>query len=719
MKPGQKITVFIGFIGVALFFLLMRLYYLQVILGDAYLQRSESNFIQERLIKHSRGRILDSEGETIADNRLAYDVYVTFALLPDSLKNLRLLAEPLKIPKVELVDFDRELLERVHNNVDEFLTLKEDIEPKLCANIIEIARTKMISGLKMEKYRVKNRELCRILVSSLEFPSQKQTLNYLSNLLNLPVQTLSEPWQKAHNKSGGIGRFKANLLLPDVGFDAYARIENAISLGSLSGISVAPAKRRRYVHGNFATQLIGYVNQVSLADIQKRSGYRSGDSIGRSGIEASFEDILRGKDGVERVVVDAKGRRFDEAWEESLLGEKRLVEPTAGNSIKLSIDSDLQRSAQELFKGVSGSVIVADVETGFILAMASFPNFDLNTLVSGDNSKFYGQLVADKLKPLRNKAIQDHYAPGSIFKSVTAIAGLSNKFITPSYVHYCSGNYQIHRTVWRCFKREGHGPISLFEAVKVSCDSYFYELGHRMGLDALTNVAQKLGFGSKTGISLLGETPGILPTREYYKKRFGYVAPGSVVNISIGQGELTVSPIQMAMAYAAIANGGNLFEPQIVKEIINEQGDTIKKFDPVIKSHLGDSSSNFDEILHGLSFVTEPGGTAYGLRYNPDHADIAKWLKDENISIVGKTGTAQVVKLAKNIKHLMVVDQVPYEQRDHAWFVGLYPKEKPKIVIVVMTEHGGFAGSTSAPVAVRLMKKWHEKNLALATADEG
>lgn len=712
MKPGQKITVFITFVGIALFFLLVRLYYLQIVMGAAYLQRSESNFIQERLVKHSRGRILDNQGQTIADNRLAYDVYVTFALLPDSLKNLRFLAEPLKIPKKELLEFDAELLERAHNNIDELLVLKEDLDTKLCESILEVARIKMISGVRMENEPGKLKK-CRILISSKDFPSQKQSLNYLSELLNISPQTLSEPWQKALNKSGGIGRFRANLLLSDVGFDSYARIENAISLGSLSGISVVSAKRRRYVHGNFATQLIGFVNQVSLSDIQNKANYRSGDFIGRSGIEASLEDVLRGKDGVERVVVDAKGRRFDEAWEESLLGGKRVLAPVAGNSVKLSIDPDMQQAAQELFTGVAGSVIVSEVNTGFILAMASFPNFDLNTLVSGDNGKFFNSLVNDKLKPLRNKVIQDHYAPGSIFKSVTAIAGLSNKLITPSYQHYCSGVYQIHRTVWRCFKREGHGTISLMDAIKKSCDSYFYELGHRMGLEALTNVAQKLGFGSKTGVALLGETAGILPTREYYKKRFGYVAPGSVVNISIGQGELTVSPIQMALAYGAIANGGKLYEPQIVKEIISEQGKVIKKFDPVVKSSITDASFNFNEILHGLSFVTEPGGTAYSLRYNPAHSDIAQWLKDENISIVGKTGTAQVVKLSKTVKHV-VAEEVPYHQRDHAWFVGIYPKESPKIVVVVMTEHGGMAGSASAPVAVRLMKKWHEKNQAIA-----
>jgi penicillin-binding protein 2 len=273
--------------------------------------------------------------------------------------------------------------------------------------------------------------------------------------------------------------------------------------------------------------------------------------------------------------------------------------------------------------------------------------------------------------------------------------------------------------MWRCFKREGHGPLQMVEALKVSCDSYFYELGHRMGLDALSEVAHQLGFGQKTDIGFAGETAGILPSKEYYKKRFGYVAPGFVVNMSIGQGDLSVSPIQMAMAYGAMANGGTVYKPQLVKEIINDQGEVIKRFEPQVKGSIADSALNFTEILHGLSFVTEPGGSAHSIRYKPEHADLAQWIKNENIVVVGKTGTAQVVKLSKLVKHVDP-NSVPYEHRDHAWFVGVYPQHAPKIIVVVMTEHAsGTGGAISAPVTVRVMKKWHEKHQPLLAVSGG
>jgi penicillin-binding protein 2 len=720
VKTGPKINFFITCIAVLFFILVARLYYLQIIHGDAYLQRSESNFIQERVIKHSRGRILDSDGVALADNRLAYDVYITFAMLPDSIKNLKTLSSNFNILKKDLLSINQEVVKIAENSSEDTVILKKDISYRDCLNVLEIARVKMISGVEINKLAKNGRETCDVFIRGRDFPSPIETLNHLKFLLGIDQDNLLELWQKAHKKSLGLGRFKPHLLVADIGFDAYARIENAISLGKLSGITVVPSQRRRYVYKDLATHVVGLLNQVSISDIGQHPGvYRSGDFIGRNGIEAAFEDTLRGQDGVERVVVDAKGRRFDEAREDGLLGRDRIIDPVSGASARLSIDTDLQAVAQEHFLGLAGSVVVTEVDTGFILAMASFPNFDPNVLVSADNAKFFKELLSDKLRPLRNKAVQDHYSPGSIFKPMTAMAGLSRKLITPSSSHYCSGSYQIHKTVWRCFKREGHGPLNMVEALKVSCDSYFYELGHRMGLDALSEVALGLGFGRKTDIDLVGETAGILPSKEYYKKRFGYVAPGFVVNMSIGQGDLSVSPVQMAMAYGAIANGGTVYKPQLVKEIINEQGDVVKKFEPVVKSRVTDSSFNFGEILHGLSFVTEPGGSAHGLRYKPEHADIANWIKNEHVTIVGKTGTAQVVKLSKLVKHVDP-SAVPYEHRDHAWFVAVYPKEAPKIVVVVMTEHAmGTGGAISAPVAARVMKKWHEKNLSLVAASGG
>ncbi len=709
MPLEQKIRLFILVTLCAFLVLVARLYYLQIIQGQYFLERSQSNFVQERVIKHNRGKIIDKNGKVLVDNRLSYDVFVTFSLLPDSMKSLRLLSSALKIKPKDLREIDKELLLWNRNSIDEDIVLVNKLARSSCDKVKEIARLEFISGITVS-YANTYDKFCQVKINSQSFPSQKQSLERLKNLLN-KGENLGDLWSKAHKKAQGLGTFKPTLLIEDVGFDVYARIENAISLGLLSGISVTPSQRRRYMHGDFATHLIGFLNQISLNELQQNSGkYRSGDYIGRKGIEATYEEYLRGQDGIEKVVVDAKGRRFSESWENDLLGHERIIESKPGANLKLTIDYDLQKSAQEFFLGESGSVVVMDINTGFILALASFPTFDPNKIISADNSEFFKVLLTDKKRPFKNKAVQDHYSPGSIFKVVTAVSGLNKKLISTSYHHNCSGTYKIHKTQWRCFLRTGHGPIALADSLKKSCDGYYYELGHRLGLENLANTSLKLGFGQKTGIDLLGEVTGIVPTKQYYLKRFGYVAPGFVVNMSIGQGDLAVTPIQAAVAYAALANGGKVYKPQIVSEIQDSNGKIIKLFDKELKESITEGVEDFDEILEGLSYVTEPGGSAYGIRYNPKFADIADWIKQNKIQIVGKTGTAQVVALSKQVDHVNAEDVV-YEHRDHAWFAGLYPKEKPQIVVIVMTEHAGFGSSYSAPVAIRLMKKWQEQQL--------
>lgn len=703
LRPENRTTPFLILMGLCFFILFSRLYYLQVIRGEYYLKRSESNFIQERVIKHNRGKIIDSQNRVLVDNRLSYDLFVTFALLPDSLRSLRTIAAPLNLTKLQIQDLNQELVLQAKARFDQEIPVIIDGNIEICRDLRILVQSKLIPGINIVQNNT--RKKCNISIDSSEFPSQSLASNRLRDLLKINENDFQELWQKANKKAQGLARFKPVPLMSDIGFDAYARIENAISLGLLAGVTVVPAKRRRYIYDDLATHVIGFLNQVSVDELRdNKNNYRSGDYIGRKGIEASFENELRGQDGIERLVVDAKGRRFSEEWEEELLGSTRQREPQAGKNVKLTIDADLQRYAQSIFGGISGSVIVMDVNTGFIKAMASFPSFDPNIIVSADNAKQLKELFNDKSRPFRNKAVQDHYPPGSTFKAITAIAGLNKQVITPYYTHYCSGQYRIHKTMWRCFKREGHGPIALAEALRVSCDNYFYELGHRLGLDYFSNIAAKLGFGQPTDITLSGETPGILPSTAYYRKRFGYVAPGFVVNMAIGQGDLSASPIQLAVAYAALANGGIILQPQLVEEIFDEEGKSVKHFSRVVKATIADSSLDFAEIVKGLSFVTEPGGSASSLMYKPEYLDIARWIKANNIRVTGKTGTAQVVSLSKAVEHS--AKDVAYEQRDHAWFVGIFHE----IVVVVMTEHGGLGGATSAPVAVRLMKKWHEQN---------
>lgn len=712
-SPSLKLLV--GGVIFAFLMLVGRLYYLQILRGSYYLERSESNFVQERAIKHSRGKILDSASNILVDNRLSYDLYVTLALLPDSSRSLRTLTAPLKPSRRELSDWTSEINSRAEHGINEPIILGESIPERECKNLENITRTEFITGVQFRSSYHMGNSVCQLAIEPLKFPSHKQTLSLLKSIL---VQNDLEPaWNKFLKKAVGLHRFQPTLLFSDIGYDAFARIENAISLGQLSGLNVVPSSRRFYVLNNFATHAIGFLNQVSVEDMKQDPSYKSGDYMGRRGIEAAFEQDLRGVDGIERVVVDAKGRRYSESWEAGLLGEVRKIDPTPGHNVKLSIDSDLQRAAEEYFTGKSGSVVVMDVNTGFILASASFPSFNPNYIVAGENSGFIKQLLLDEERPFRNKVIQDHYSPGSTFKPFTAIAGLNKGLITPSYQHYCSGVYRIHKTMWRCFKREGHGPITLREALKVSCDNYFYELGHRLTLDSLAESADKLGFGQKTGIVLAGETSGILPNRPYYMKRFGYVAPGFVVNMSIGQGDLAVSPLQLASAYVALANGGTLYKPQLVSEVLSDDGTVLKKFDKEVVRSVGDNSKSYQEIIEGLSNVVSPGGSAAGLRWRPEMADIFKWIENNNMTIVGKTGTAQVVALSKKIDHLRP-EEVEYKKRDHSWFVGVFPKEHPEIVIVVMTEHGGF-GTSSAPVALRLMKKYHELSMTRIASGGG
>src|SRR5579871_109979 len=242
-KASRKISGFLLLIFLAFFLLAARLFYLQILRGDSYLERSESNFIQERVIKHSRGKILDRDGLALADNRTAYDLYITFALLPDSRKNLRLLAQPINMPSKEVVDLDKKLRAMASANSNEKIILKSNLSIEQCKKVSEITRTKMIAGVEIERL---DSSRCQVSLACLEFQSQAQTFNFLFELLGGKRSQLDELWQKAQKKSQGLARFKPSLLMADIGFDAYARIENAISLGTLAGVTVVPSQRRRY-----------------------------------------------------------------------------------------------------------------------------------------------------------------------------------------------------------------------------------------------------------------------------------------------------------------------------------------------------------------------------------------------------------------------------------------------------------------------------------------
>lgn len=715
---SRRVNVFIGLLGVFFLGLIVRLYVLQIIKGEEYTQKSHENFVQERRIAHSRGFIVDQAGRTLVDNRPSHDVTLTVAFLPDSARTLTQLLLPLELSKAEVVERDRAILAAVES--EDVVAVAEDLEHTLCLEIEERRARFDIRGVVVEPVRTSEGGLgCRVLVTAREFPSRASVFRRLREVTGLAPADMKARVDSALLKASGLGKFKPTVLLEDVGYLVYASIEAAAALREMPGIDVVDTQKRRYRNLSRAAHVLGYLNEISPEELKKQEAaaaggtlkddaprYVLGDLQGRKGLELSYESQLRGTDGIERVVVDAKGRTMGKLRAEQLLGDKRITPPQSGNSLVLALDDEMQAAAEDAFGGVAGSVIAMEVDTGYILAMASFPAYDPN-LVTGPWSKDVKRtLDLDKARPWTNKAIQDIYSPGSTFKAITAASGLRNKLITESSTRPCPGFFRLGSTTWRCYNRGGHGSIALVKALQYSCDSYFYSLGYELGPDRLSETAHIFSFGNRTGIDIGGESPGIMPNKAYYERRFGSYSGGSVVNNSIGQGEVTVTPLQLAVAYAALANGGKVMKPQLVREVRDASGAIAQAYPPVQLADAALDEKMLALMKEALSHVTDPGGTASGLMWKKDKfADMSKWLRESGVTIVGKTGTAQVVKLSKSVAHVKAED-MPYEQRDNAWFVGFAPFEKPEIVVVTMTEHGGFGGSASAPVTAEVLRTW-------------
>ena len=695
MYFSEKRFSFLSLVPFIVFFILVsRLFYLQVVRGDYYLSRSESNFIQERPISHSRGLILDQSGMPLVGNRPSHDLYVTFSLFPNSEKTLKEMGSVLGLKRSEVKD----AYERLREAKKEFVLWK--LSHSKCEKFAGWLPLNRIPGVALEN--------CRVSLEPAEFPSFERAIAELAKALQLPKEELEGYWEQAEKKFQGFGRYKPAPLLGDLDFDTYARLETAISLGSFPGLTLLDSIKRRYMHGSLAAHTLGYLNEISGPELVNRPEYRQGHRIGRRGLELVYESALRGIDGFERAVVDARGRRFSEAIEKDWLGEDRMEYSTPGKNLVLSIDIELQKAAEKAFMGKAGSVIALEVGTGFILAMASFPSYNPNDIIARDNQRIFDALSKDPLKPWLNKAIQEHYAPGSTFKAITAVAGFEHGALKSLESQKCKGIFQIGGHRWRCFKREGHGEVDVVRALKTSCDTFFYTLGHELGMDALAQTARRLGFGKKTGVDLDVEIPGIIPDREYYQKRLGYYAPGFAVNSAIGQGDVTVTPLQLAVAYDAIINGGTIYQPQLLREIRDVDDQLLLQKKPIVRDRLSESQKSLQFVKEGLSHVTEKGGSAYGLLWRPDLPQLSKWVRESGVKIGGKTGTAQVVKLSKLVYHLKP-EEVNYWERDHAWFVGFAPAENPEILVVAMTEHGGFGGRTSAPVVAQVIKTYYEK----------
>ncbi|MHB1843511.1 MAG: penicillin-binding protein 2 [Deltaproteobacteria bacterium] len=492
----------------------------------------------------------------------------------------------------------------------------------------------------------------------------------------------------------GLVRFKPFLVKVDLDREAVDVFEAHRS--ELDGIDLIPAPHRNYRQGTLGAHLLGYLSEVGPDELDalqaKGLDYHEGDYIGRRGVERAFERWLRGRDGAERVVVDAKGRRL--VGRESLIPESDRVKPShPGNNVVLSIDERLQKVADESFPGKAGAVVALDPNTGFILAIVSRPEFDPNRLTGRVTRAELLAMAQDPLKPDLFRPVQEQYHPGSTFKVVTALAGLGHHAITPESDTSCNGGYSLGRRRWRCWKDGGHGLVDLHRAIVQSCDTFFYWVADRMGIDALAETARGLGLGRPTGLGLGAEVAGIIPDVAYHDR----VTPGGyqrgfALNAGIGQGDVNVTPLQMALLYAAIANGGTVYRPQVVRRIEDPDGKTLKVFEPEVTGRLSVRPEDLAAVVKGLTgVVNEPGGTAYRSR-----------LKD--VVVAGKTGTAAVVAYGENLHA-----KLDYWHNDHGWFCAFAPADKPEIAVAVINEHAGHGGSASAPTAMAVIQAYFDE----------
>jgi len=527
--------------------------------------------------------------------------------------------------------------------------------------------------------------------------SCEDVIGTLAGLLSLEAEDLQRVTQGVE-RARGLASFQPLLVRLDLTRDELDVLEAARD--RLPGVDIIPAPHRNYRNGPLTSHVLGYLSEIGPDELEKSKAegrpYRPGDYVGKRGVEKRFESFLRGADGVERVVADAKGRKLPHL--ETLIPESdRYVASVPGDNVILSIDARLQRAAEAAFAGEAGAAVVVDVNTGYVLAAVSKPAFDPNVMTGRISREELRALTEDPLEPMLFRLTQNHFHPGSTWKVVTQLAALGHGF--DGHV-FCGGGYTLGRRRWRCHKESGHGNLSPEQAMQVSCDTWFYAAADRLGIEPLADMARHLGFGTVTGLDLGFEVPGVVPDEAYHDRFPGGYQRGFALNSVIGQGDVNVTPLQLAMAYAAIANGGTVYKPRVVRRIERPDGTLVQDFLPEAKDKISISAKALATVRRGLDMtVNEPGGTAYRQRL-------------KNVRVAGKTGTAQVVRIgAIRLKK----EQMDFFSRDHAWFAGYAPLENPQIAVIVLNEHGGHGGSDAAPTGMKIIEKYFE----LLEADRG
>ncbi|GBC78829.1 Peptidoglycan D,D-transpeptidase MrdA [bacterium HR09] len=507
-----------------------------------------------------------------------------------------------------------------------------------------------------------NRPAFQLLVFPEEMKDPEETTRFLASIGIASEQEVRGRLKKAIKTS-----FLPSVIADNLTFSQVAAI--AAHRAEHKELEVHPTTRRRVPLGPVVAHVVGQLGEVTPEQLAQNPELRPGQLVGRSGLERAYQHVLGGEQGNVVVVVDALGRQVSTLEEEK---------PVPGRPLTVTLDLSLQREAAKALGPQVGAVVALDPKTGAVRVLLSQPAFDPDLFAGHLEPQKWQELVADPLHPLNNRALQALYPPGSTIKPLYAAAALASGVRTPSQGVFCTGAVTIYGHPYRCWLKGGHGHVALEEAIEVSCDTYFYYLARDAGIDRLASWARLFGLGSPTGIELSGEASGLVPDDAWSRRVRGQPwYAGETISVGIGQGPILVTPLQLAVAYAALVNGGYLVTPHLVEG----QGKPPKP--------LGLPAEALAAARRGMERVVEGNrGTARRLGALP-------------ASLAGKTGTAQVMRKKEGVTWR----ELPWEQRHHALFVGYAPAEDPRLVVAVVVEHGGDAASVAAPVAGRILAK--------------
>ena len=515
-------------------------------------------------------------------------------------------------------------------------------------------------------------------------PEEVEDFRYVVFRLKDLLELSDKQFKKILKKRNEIKPWETLIVSDNLNWNKFSKINN--HLYDLNGVKPVISISRNYPYKENFTHIVGYVSQANEKDVDSnetiKKNFVPGLKVGKVGLEKSFEQELLGTNDIERYEVNAYGRRINQL--EFQKGKK-------GKTLRLTIDTKVQQLANELLKDKAGSICVMDIYTGSIIAMHSSPSFDPNLFVFGISQDDWQIIRNNPMKPLVNKTLQGNYSPGSTIKPIVALSALENGIINPNFTVKCNGKTEMYGQTYHCWKKKGHGFVSLRNAMKQSCDTYFYEIARRLGVDKLSVTAKKFGLGKEVFGSLFSiEKKGLIPSTQWKKNALGKGwLLGETMITGIGQGYIQTTPIQLCLMTAQIANGGYKIYPYILAND-GTKNQQIDKFKP-----LYENSKNIKIIQDAMFGSTnEVMGTSYRSRIN-----------DPKYQFAGKTGTAQVKRITKKDRELdLKTFEIPYEERDHALYVAFGPYKSPRYALSIVVEHGGNGSTTAAPMAKKLFK---------------